>query len=73
MNVVRNNFPYVSSFIENYLDVFAIAEARLGSFFPEGLFLLKGMKKPYRLDFSSKKDDLLTFVNEDTPTEHLQY
>ena len=38
-------------------------ETKLDSCFLESQFLLEGMKKPYRLEVSAKKDDKLVFIN----------
>ena len=54
------------------MDIFAIAETKLDSLFPEGQFLLPGMRKSFRLDVASRKVRLLLFLNNDIPSKYLQ-
>ena len=54
------------------MDIFAIAETKLDSSFPESQFLLPGMRKPFRLDVTSRKGGLLVFVNNDIPSKYLR-
>ena len=54
------------------MDVFAIAETKLASSFPESQFILLGMRKPFRLDVASRKGGLLVFVNNDIPSKYLR-
>ena len=42
------------------------------SSFTENQFLLEEMKKPYRLEVTSKKGELLAFVNKDIPSKYLR-
>ena len=57
--------------IDNDLDIFAIAETKLDSSFPESQFILPGMRKPFRLYVTSRKGGLLVFVNNDIPSKYL--
>ena len=52
--------------------MFALAETKLDSSFPESQFLLEGMKKPYRFDVSSRKVGLLVFFNKKVPSKYLR-
>ena len=52
---MRNTFSSIPHLIDNNLDIFAIAEAKLDSSLPESQFVLPGMWKPFRLDVSSSK------------------
>ena len=52
--------------------VFAIVKTKLDSSFPESQFILPEMRKPLRLDVTSRKDGLLVFVNSDIPTKYLR-
>ena len=45
INSVRNKFYTIPPLIERNIDIFALAEIKLDSPFPESQFLLKGMKK----------------------------
>ena len=54
------------------MDIFAIAETKLDSSFPESQFLLPGMRKPFRLDVTTRKGGLLVFVNNDIHSKHLR-
>ena len=54
------------------MDIFAIAETKLDSSFPESQFILPGMRKPFRLDVTSRKGGLLVFVNNDIPSKYLR-
>ena len=65
INSIRNKFSSIPHLIDNNLDIFAIAETKLDSSFPESQFILTGMRKPFRLDITSKKGELLVFVNND--------
>ena len=50
--------------------MFAIAETKLDSSFPENQFLLPGMRKPFRFDVTSRKEELLVFVKNDISSEY---
>ena len=55
------------------MDIFAIAETKLDSSFPESQFILPGMRKRlYRLYVTSRKGGLLVFVNNDIPSNYLR-
>ena len=54
------------------MDIFAIAETKLDSSFPESQFILPGMRKPFRLDVTSRKGGLLVFVNNYIPSKYLR-
>ena len=54
------------------MDIFAIAETKLDSSFPESQFILPGMRKPFRLDVTRRKGGLLAFVNKDIPSKYLR-
>ena len=54
------------------MDIFAIDETKLDSSFPESQFVLPGMRKPSRLDVTSRKVRLLVFVNNDIPSKFLR-
>ena len=54
------------------MDIFTIAKTKLDYSFPEGQFLLPGMKRPFRLDVTSRKCKLLVFVDNDIPSKYLQ-
>ena len=62
----------VKGLIDNNLDIFAIVETKLDSSFPESQFILPGMRKPFRLDVTSRKDGLLVFVNNDIPSKYFR-
>ena len=59
------------SLIEVNFGIFAIAETKLDSSFPESQFLLEGMKKLNKFDWSSRKGGLLVYVNENIPSKYL--
>ena len=71
INSIRNKFSSIPHLIDNNLDIFAIAETKLDSSFPESQFILPGMRKPFRLDVTSRKGGLLVFVNNDIPSKYL--
>ena len=52
--------------------IFAIAETKLDSLFPESQFILSGIRKPFRLDVTNRKGGLLMFVNNDIPSKDLR-
>ena len=54
------------------MDIFAIAETKLDSSFPESQFILPGMTQPFRLDITSRKSRLLVFLNNDIPSKYLR-
>ena len=68
INYVRNKFDSIPPLIEHNIDIFALAE----SLFPESQFLLEGMKKPYRFDLSSRKGELLVYVNKNISSKYLR-
>ena len=72
INSIRNKFSSITHLIDNNLDIFAIAETKLDSSFPESQFILTGMRKPFRLDITSKKGELLVFVNNDILSKHFR-
>ena len=49
-----------------------MAERKLDSSFPESQFLLPGMRKPFRLDVTTRKGGLLAFVNNDIHSKYLR-
>ena len=54
------------------MDIFAIAETKLDSSFPESQFILPGMRKSFRLDVTSRKGGLLVFVDNDISSKYLR-
>ena len=52
--------------------MFALAETKLDSSFPESQFLLERMKKPCSFDVSSRKVGLLVFFNKNVPSKYLR-
>ena len=71
INSIRNKFSSIHHLIDN-LDIFAIAETKLDSPFPESQFVLPGMRKPFRVDITSRKGGLLVFGNNDIPSKYLR-
>ena len=67
INSVRNKFFSIPHLIDNN-----IAETKLDSSFPDSQFLMPGMRKPFRLDVTSRKGGLLVFVNNDIPCKYLR-
>ena len=72
INSIRNKFTGIPHLIDNNLDIFATAKTKLDSSFPESHFVLSGMRKPFRLDVTSRKGGLLVFVNNDIPSKYLR-
>ena len=72
INSVRNKLYGISPLIEHNIDIFALAETKLDSLFPESQFLLEGRKKPYRFDVSSRKGGLLVYVYKNIPSKYLR-
>ena len=72
INSVRNKFFSIPHLIDNNIDIFTIAETKLDSSFPDSQFLIPGMRKPFRLDVTSRKGGLLVFVNNDIPSKYLR-
>ena len=72
INSVRNKFFSIPHLIDNNIDICTIAETKLDSSFPDSQFLVPGMKKPFRLDVTSRKGGLLVFVNNDIPCKYLR-
>ena len=54
------------------MDIFAIAETKLDSSFPESQFILSELRKPFQLDVTSRKGGLLVFVNDNIPSKYLR-
>ena len=63
INSVRSKLDNLSQYINGTLNILAIAETKIDSSFPTSQFLIKGMKKPYRLDISDKSGGLLVYVD----------
>ena len=72
INSIRNKFSSILHLRDNNLGIFAIAETKLDSSFPESQFILPGMRKPFWLDVTSRKGGLLVFVNNDIPSKYLR-
>ena len=72
INSIRNKFTGIPHLIDNNLDIFATAKTKLDSSFPESHFVLSGMRKPFRLDVTSRKGGLLVFVNNDVLSKYLR-
>ena len=72
INFIRNKFSSIPHLIDNNLDIFAIAETKVNSSFPESQFILLGMRKPFRLDVTSRKSGLLVFANDHIPSKYLR-
>ena len=72
INSLRNKFYSIPPLIEHNIDIFPVAETKLGSSFPESQFPLEGMKKPYRFDVSSRKRGLLVYVNKNIRSKYLR-
>ena len=72
INSVRNKFFSIPHLIDSNIDIFTIAETKLDSSFPDSQFLMPGMRKPFRLDVTSRKGGLLVFVNNDIPCKYLR-
>lgn len=68
INSVRNKFDNLFSIIGNKFDVFAIAESKLDSSFPDAQFKTRGYKMPYRLDISDKSGGILVYVKTGLPS-----
>ena len=71
INSIQNKFSSIPHLIDNNLDISAIVETKLDSSFPESQFILPGMRKPFRLDVTSRKDGLLTFANNDIRSKYV--
>ena len=61
----------LTSFLDNNIDVLCIAETKLGETTMEGEVLIKGYKKPYRLDVSENRGGLLVYIKTDIPSKLL--
>ena len=72
INFVWNKFHIIPHLIEHNIDIFAIAETKLDSPFPENQLLLEGTKKPHKFDVSSRKGGLLAYVNKNIPSKYLR-
>ena len=72
INSVRNKFSSIPHLIDNKVDIFAIAETKLNFSFPESQFILPAMRKPFRIDVTSRKGGLLVFVKNDIPRKYLR-
>ena len=72
INSIRNKFSSILHLIDKNLVIFAIAETKLDSLFPESQFILSGIRKPFRLDVTNRKGGLLMFVNNDIPSKDLR-
>ena len=71
VNSIQNKFSSIPHLIDNNLDISAIVETKLDSSFPESQFILPGMRKPFRLDVTSRKDGLLAFANNDIRSKYV--
>ena len=72
INSIRNKFSSILHLIDKNLVIFAIAETKLDSLFPESQFILSEIRKPFPLDVTNRKGALLMFVNNDIPSKDLR-
>ena len=72
MSSTRSKFSSILHLIDNNFNIFAIAETKLDSSLLESQFILHGMRKPFRLEVTSRKGGLPVFVNNDIPSKYLQ-
>ena len=71
INSVRNKIEGLFSLIEDYFDVFCIAETKLDCSFPKSQFCINGYKSPFRLDITDKSGGLLVCVKQGLSAIHL--
>ena len=71
INSIRNKIESLFSLIEDYFDVFCIAETKIDCSFPNAQFLIKGYKIPIRLDITDKSGGLLVYVKQGLSSIHL--
>ena len=72
INSTRSKFSSILHLIDNNFNIFSIAETKLDSSLLESQFILPGMRKPFRLEVTSRKGGLPIFVNNDIPSKYLQ-
>ena len=71
INSIRNKLNSLDTLLNGKVDVLIVAESKLDSSFPDRQFIMKGYKKPFRLDIHEKSGGLLVYVNENTPSSIL--
>ena len=69
---IWKKFSSILYVIDNNLDIFAITETKLDSSFPESQFISPGVRKPFQLDVTSRKSEILVLVNNNIPSKYLQ-
>ena len=71
INSVRHKLKDFFDYIQENINIVAIAETKIDSSFPQSQFLIKGMKKPYRLDKTAKSGGLLVYVDQKISSRQL--
>ena len=72
LNSIRNKLKDVKGIILPHVDILCLAETKIDSSFPESKLLIKGFKKPFRLDFSKTSGGLLLYVKDHLPLRQLR-
>ena len=72
INSIWKKFSSILYVIDNNLDIFAITETKLDSSFPESQFISPGVRKPFQLDVTSRKSEILVLLNNNIPSKYLQ-
>ena len=65
INSLRNKFHALCYLIQGKLDILVVGETKLDYSFPEKQFMIKGYKKPYRLDRNKYGGGVMIYVRED--------
>ena len=64
INSPRNKFENLQEQINGNVDILLILETKLDNSFPNGQFLIKGYRAPYRLDRDAKGEEIILFIGE---------
>ena len=70
INSIRNKFDLLLNIIKNEIDM--ISETKIGNCFPISQFTMTGYSIPFRLDRTSRGDEIILFVREDVPCKTIK-
>ena len=66
-NSVRNKFDWLINILKNGIDIFMISEMKVVNSFRVSQFTMTGYSIPSRLDWGSRRGEIILFVRENIP------
>ena len=66
-NSIRNKFDLLINILKNGIDIFMISETKAVNSFPVSQFTMAGYSIPSRVDWRSRRSEIILFVRENIP------